>query len=136
MSPQIPLALKFPTDQQFAAFVGQTALRDLVEAVAVANSPDWLFLSGPSGSGKTHLLLAACAEADGCGLPAVFLPMAALAGNLQDALIGPGEAGLDLRHGHPDLPPEHPHLRAHGAGAGHIHAFVIDDEHRVWPTHG
>ena len=38
-------------------------------------------------------------------------------------------------HDHPDLPEDHPHLRAHG-GRRHTHAFVIDDEHRVWPTHG
>lgn len=94
MSPQIPLALKFPPDQQFAAFAGQAELRALVERVAVADSSDWLYLAGPSGSGKTHLLLAACAEARRRGLPATFLPAAALAGNLQNALIGHGEAGL------------------------------------------
>ncbi|KNX40851.1 Major Facilitator Superfamily protein [Roseovarius tolerans] len=38
-------------------------------------------------------------------------------------------------HDHPDLPEDHPHLRANG-GRRHTHAFVIDDEHRVWPTHG
>ncbi|SEM53248.1 Predicted arabinose efflux permease, MFS family [Roseovarius tolerans] len=38
-------------------------------------------------------------------------------------------------HDHPDLPEDHPHLRANG-GRRHTHAFVIDDEHRVWPIHG
>ena len=40
-----------------------------------------------------------------------------------------------LAHAHPDLPPDHPHLRgAHGGM--HTHRFVIDDEHRVWPGNG
>lgn len=36
-----------------------------------------------------------------------------------------------LAHDHPDLPPDHPHLREHEAG--HAHALVIDDLHRRWP---
>jgi hypothetical protein len=40
------------------------------------------------------------------------------------------DAGI-LAHDHPDLPPDHPHLRDHGAG--HAHALVIDDLHRRWP---
>lgn len=35
-------------------------------------------------------------------------------------------------HDHPDLPPDHPHLRTHGDGP-HAHAYVIDDLHRRWP---
>ncbi|GAW33068.1 major Facilitator Superfamily protein [Roseovarius sp. A-2] len=63
-------------------------------------------------------------------------------------LAGVGTLGLALaarlwpvglpeapEHEHPDLPEDHPHLRAHG-GRRHAHAFVIDDEHHVWPTHG
>ena len=94
MSPQIPLALKFPTDQQFTAFVGQGELRALVEAVATDERSDWLFLAGPAGSGKTHLQLAACAEARKRGQEAAFLPLASLAGRLQDALVGQNRAGL------------------------------------------
>lgn len=94
MSPQIPLALKFPPDQQFAAFEGQAELRALVEAVASGDRSDWLYLAGPTASGKTHLQLAACAEARRRGTSAVFLPLAALAGRLQDALVGHGGSGL------------------------------------------
>ncbi|MEP2531179.1 MFS transporter [Shimia sp.] len=43
--------------------------------------------------------------------------------------------GQVLDHAHPDLPEDHPHVQAHG-GRQHRHAFVIDDEHRVWPTQG
>ena len=43
----------------------------------------------------------------------------------------------ELVHEHKDLPPDHPHLQKHaGQGKRHRHAFVIDDEHRAWPTHG
>ncbi|MAU50821.1 MAG: MFS transporter [Roseovarius sp.] len=35
-------------------------------------------------------------------------------------------------HDHPDLPPDHPHLRTHGHGP-HAHTYVIDDLHRRWP---
>ena len=36
-----------------------------------------------------------------------------------------------VAHGHADLPADHPHLLAHGAG--HAHAFVIDPLHPRWP---
>ncbi len=40
-----------------------------------------------------------------------------------------------VAHAHPDLPPDHPHLKG-ATGDRHAHALVIDDEHRVWPTDG
>ncbi len=40
-----------------------------------------------------------------------------------------------LVHSHPDLPADHPHLSG-ASGKAHAHPFVIDDEHRVWPSHG
>lgn len=106
MSPQLPLALRFPPDQQFAAFVGQPSLRQLVEGVARGEQSDWLYLAGPSGCGKTHLLLAACAEAGRLGRAATFIPLAASAGRLQQALGGQATStlvcidGLDVIAGH------------------------------------
>lgn len=44
-------------------------------------------------------------------------------------------APKEVMHEHPDLPDDHPHLKAYG-GRRHAHAWVIDDEHHVWPTHG
>ncbi|SMP17203.1 MFS transporter [Shimia sagamensis] len=44
-------------------------------------------------------------------------------------------APKEVMHEHPELPEDHPHLQAHG-GRRHAHAYVIDDEHHVWPTHG
>lgn len=38
-----------------------------------------------------------------------------------------------LAHDHPDLPADHPHMRAH-SGLQHAHAFVIDDIHTNWPS--
>lgn len=94
MSPQIPLALKFPPDQQFAAFEGKPELRATLESAARGDQPDWLFLAGPVGSGKTHLLLASCAEARRIGRAASYLPLAGLAGRLGDRLEGQDAAGL------------------------------------------
>ncbi len=94
MTPQLPLALRFPPDQRFAAFVGQAELRALVEAVARGDRDDWLYLAAAAGCGKTHLLLAACAEAQAQGVSAAYLPLTTLAGRLSDALVGAEQAGL------------------------------------------
>jgi DnaA family protein len=47
---------------------------------------DWVYLAGPAGVGKTHLLLGACAAADAAGRRAAYLPLAAAAGRLREAL--------------------------------------------------
>ena len=54
-------------------------------------------------------------------------------------IVWPRSSGAVLEHSHEDLPPDHPHLAKHpkaGQGGTHRHAFVIDDEHRIWPTDG
>ena len=94
MNAQLPLALRFAPDQELRAFHGNPRLVELVGAVARDRSDSWLFLAGPAGSGKTHLLLAACAQARGAGADASFLPLAALAGRLADALAGQARAAL------------------------------------------
>ncbi|MDF1610064.1 MFS transporter [Hoeflea sp. YIM 152468] len=73
------------------------------------------------------------------GLPEAMaiLGAIALAGLVLAVLAWPADDARVLEHEHRDLPPEHPHLRAHPApGARHRHVFVIDDEHRAWPTQG
>ncbi|CUT13539.1 Probable NreB protein [Bradyrhizobium sp.] len=40
------------------------------------------------------------------------------------------EADL-IPHDHPELPPDHPHLR--GQPSMHVHAYVLDDLHPRWP---
>jgi MFS family permease len=73
------------------------------------------------------------------GLPvAMFiLGAVALAGAAVALRVWPADDAAMLDHEHRDLPPDHPHLRAHPTqGIRHRHVFVIDDEHRAWPTHG
>lgn len=86
MSRQLPLALRYPPDQRFETFVGAPpgALGQL-RALALG-SDAWLYLDGATGTGKTHLALATCAEAEASGRSAAYLPLAAAAGRLGDAL--------------------------------------------------
>ncbi|WP_101065884.1 MFS transporter [Roseovarius salinarum] len=60
----------------------------------------------------------------------------ALAGVVAARLLWPADLPRAPLHDHPDLPPDHPHLRAHRGQRRHAHVFVIDDEHRAWPTQG
>jgi predicted MFS family arabinose efflux permease len=73
------------------------------------------------------------------GLPAtmVLLGAVALVGVGLAARVWPAGDPEEIAHAHPDLPADHPHLREHRVSdAWHQHVFVIDDEHRVWPTQG
>jgi MFS family permease len=71
----------------------------------------------------------------GMGGALVLLGLLALVGVVVARVVWPAGLPQEIVHEHPDLPPDHPHLRAHG-GRRHAHVFVIDDEHRVWPTQG
>ena len=134
MSPQIPLALKFPPDQRLEAFVGQPQLRAALAAIAGGEaSPEsgqWLYLAGPAGSGKSHLLLAACAHARSMGRSASYLPLSDLAGRLRDMLQGQDPAaltcldGLEAIAGHADdeLALFHFHNAARQAGGRLLYA--------------
>ena len=75
---QLPLSLRPPPDQRLETFVAapEGALEQL-RAVAHGADDDWLYLAGPAASGKTHLLL---------GRRAAYLPLAAAAGRLREAL--------------------------------------------------
>ena len=79
--PQLPLALRYPPDQRFGAFLGTPLAVELLSAPR-----DWIFVSGPAGSGKTHLMLAACAHASETGRRAAYLPLARARGHLRDLL--------------------------------------------------
>ena len=84
--PQLPLALRYPPDQRLDTYVtDEPGVVALVRAAAAVGG-DWLYLAGPAGVGKTHLLLAACAAAEGAGRRAAYLPLAAAAGRLGQAL--------------------------------------------------
>lgn len=71
------------------------------------------------------------------GLPAASLLLAAIAGAgvLVALKAWPVIDPEAIPHRHPDLPEDHPHLIAHRANpAGqHVHTFIVDDLHPVWP---
>lgn len=84
--PQLPLALRYPPDQRLDTYVTpEPGVVGLVQAAATVGG-DWLYLAGPTGVGKTHLLLGACAAAEGAGRRAAYLPLVAAAGRLREAL--------------------------------------------------
>jgi len=88
--PQLPLALRYPPDQRLDTFVHAPdgaieQLRALAEGRADARR-DSTYIAGPAGVGKTHLLLATCAATEAAGRRAAYLPLAAAAGRLRDAL--------------------------------------------------
>ncbi|GAB5464335.1 MFS transporter [Hoeflea alexandrii] len=73
------------------------------------------------------------------GLPETMAVLGAIGmgGWLLALRVWPADDARVIEHEHRDLPQDHPHLRDHPAsGRRHRHVFVIDDEHRVWPTHG
>jgi H+ antiporter protein len=69
------------------------------------------------------------------GIPATLgtLGLLTLLGFGLAARLWPADDPDEIEHSHPDLPPDHPHLREHH-GRAHIHAFTIDDLHRRWPA--
>ncbi|MEM6464481.1 MAG: MFS transporter [Pseudomonadota bacterium] len=78
---------------------------------------------------------------DAIGMGQTLVVLGGLAGiaTLASIVLWPvGEAEI-IEHSHEDLPVDHPHLREAGVRTGahrHRHYFVIDDEHRAWPTQG
>ena len=69
------------------------------------------------------------------GMPATAFVLAAitLLGAWSAAQLWPAADPDALAHAHPELPERHPHF-ATSAGGRHVHAFVIDDLHRRWPS--
>jgi DnaA-homolog protein len=98
--PQLPLALRYPPDQRLESFVAapQGAIEQLGRLAAAPGS-DWLYAEGAAGTGKTHLALALCAATEQqAGRRSAYLPLAAAAGRLQqalDALEGNDVVALD-----------------------------------------
>jgi DnaA family protein len=85
--PQLPLALRYPPDQRLENFIAAPA--GVIEQLRqLANVPGtgWLYLAGASGTGKSHLAIALCAAAEQSGRSSAYLPMAAAAGRLEQAL--------------------------------------------------
>ena len=71
------------------------------------------------------------------GMPATLLVLGGmtLLGAGLAASLWPAPDPEEIEHLHPELNPDHPHLRAHrGEGHRHAHPFVIDELHREWPA--
>ncbi|MFV0294588.1 MAG: MFS transporter [Hyphomicrobiaceae bacterium] len=68
------------------------------------------------------------------GLPVTFAVMSVigLGGVLLAFRLWPAGDPSVVLHDHPDLPPDHPHLREHGVQR-HRHILIVDDLHRRWP---
>jgi DnaA family protein len=96
MSAQLPLALRWPAQQRFDAFVpGENGVAvDLLRRAAVETAQTSLYLSGNLGSGRTHLLIATCAAANEAGRSAQYLPLATLHANAPASIRAFG--GSDL----------------------------------------
>jgi DnaA family protein len=87
VTPQLPLALRYPPDQRLDTFVAApVGANEQLHALATQSGSDWVYVAGPAGVGKTHLLLATCAAADAAGRRAAYLPLVAAAGRLREAL--------------------------------------------------
>lgn len=76
-------------------------------------------------------------HAFGMDITMLILGGIALFGAVLSLLIWPKDSAKPVAHTHPDLPADHPHFKQHQQHEKpHAHVFVIDDEHRAWPTHG
>jgi DnaA family protein len=94
LGPQLPLALRYPPDQRFETWVGMPLALARLQALAIGEGSDALYVQGGNGSGKTHLLLAACAAAETEGRRANYLSLARVRGHARDALQGVEQAEL------------------------------------------
>lgn len=63
----------------------------------------------------------------------IGLGVLALIGIIVALRVWPTHEPGAMVHSHDNLPPDHPHLRAHAAGQ-HRHEVVIDDLHEHWPA--
>lgn len=131
MTPQLPLALRYPPDQRFETFVAAPAgVLAQLRALAQEAGTDWLYLAGPAGVGKTHLALALCAAAEAAGRRAVYLPLKAAAGRARaalEALDGSDVVALDgieaiAGHRDDEIALFDFHNRARSAGLGVLYA--------------
>lgn len=85
----------------------------------------------------TYLIAGWAGEAVGLPPTLAVLGAVALVASLAAMVLWPAGDVTELTHDHDDLPHDHPHLQEFAAdGKRHRHVFVIDDEHRVWPTQG
>jgi len=89
MTPQLPLALRWPRRQRFEYFHAgaNAAALAAVRVLAEAPGAPWVYLHGAPGSGRSHLLMAACQAASAAGRAVQYLPLTTL-GDRAAALRG------------------------------------------------
>jgi len=76
-------------------------------------------------------------HAFGMGPTMIVLGLVAAVATAAGYFLWPYKKDRSIEHSHDDLPQDHPHLLETDTKSGtHRHAFIIDDEHRVWPTQG
>jgi predicted MFS family arabinose efflux permease len=83
----------------------------------------------------TYPLAGWAGEGFGMASAMALLGLLGLGGVIAAFRLWPAQESEEIVHEHPDLPPEHPHLREHPpVGTRHSHVYVIDDWHRAWPA--
>lgn len=102
MKDQLPLAIRWPSQQQFSDYLEQdhSAAVHVLHRAATGPAAPWAFVSGPIASGKTHLLIAACSAAQDAQRSAQYVSLrdlvkqdaAAHSRRLQDAPAAIGAA--------------------------------------------
>ncbi|OZI67328.1 MFS transporter [Bordetella genomosp. 11] len=70
------------------------------------------------------------------GLQSTFIVMSliGLVGVVLALRLWPVGDPSDIAHDHPDLTPDHPHVRAHSNQNKHRHQLIVDDLHQRWPN--
>ncbi len=131
--PQLPLALRFPTEQRFSTYLeAAPGVLARLRAVAERDSGDAQYLQGGHGSGKTHLLLASCATAENVGRRARYLSLRRVRGHARAAFEGLEHAHLVALDDIDTIAGDHDdevalfdlHNRLHDAGAGLVYAAL------------
>ena len=87
----------------------------------------------------TYPLAGWVGQAAGMDMAMILLGGIALLGVMTAGMLWPSDDPEVIEHVHDNLPDDHPHIRdalTHGHSRRHRHVFVIDDEHRAWPTEG
>lgn len=82
----------------------------------------------------TYLTAGQLGARAGMGWTLLALAGLAVLGAAAAVALWPRSDPQSLQHTHEDLPPDHPHLQ--GQTTTHVHEFVIDDLHSVWPRAG
>lgn len=86
MTAQLPLALRYPPDQRLDTFVSPPPGAVAQLRALARTGGGFALIAGAAATGKTHLAVAVCAEADAHGRGAAYVPLAAAAGRVRDAL--------------------------------------------------